>query len=99
MALITYFSPYELCINAELRHLKNSGNLPRKFYCHRFMLHPTVASTTQQYRQRVVTMALNLTQDTALSAGKYERLLLDQFAQGTLTIDQVVDLVGRQKQQ
>jgi hypothetical protein len=57
-----------------------------------------LSHTTQQYRRRIVTMALNLTQDTALSASDYERLLLDQFTEGTLTIDQVVELLERQEQ-
>jgi hypothetical protein len=41
-------------------------------------------------RQRLVTMALNLTADTGLAPGEQERQLLQEFTRSTLTIDEVL---------
>lgn len=45
---------------------------------------------TEQARQRMVTAALEFTQHTAVAATAYERLLLEQFVRGVLTIDEVL---------
>ncbi|HEX8657920.1 MAG TPA: hypothetical protein VF690_10315 [Hymenobacter sp.] len=47
-------------------------------------------TTTEQARRRLVNNALKLTDNTSLAAGPYERLLLDRFVRGELTIDQVL---------
>jgi len=41
-------------------------------------------------RQRLVTAALHLVEGTRLMPKQYERMLLDQFVRGNLTIDQVI---------
>lgn len=51
---------------------------------------------SERNRQRLVTMALNLTADTDLAPGEQERQLLDEFARGTLTIDEVLTLLEAQ---
>ena len=51
------------------------------------------ALTTEQGRRRLVAAALNLTQNTPLQPREYERMLLDQFVRGTLTLDQVISLL------
>jgi hypothetical protein len=48
------------------------------------------ALATEQARRRFVDNALKFTDGTPLAAGPYERLLLDQFVRGELTIDQVL---------
>ncbi|MGI4865453.1 MAG: hypothetical protein ACRYFZ_16135 [Janthinobacterium lividum] len=53
--------------------------------------------TTEQERKRLVTGALNLTAGTSLAPKPYERMLLDQFVRGNLTIDQVLDFLERQE--
>jgi len=45
---------------------------------------------TEPGRQRLVTVALNITQGTALAPEAYERMLLDQFVRGVLTLDEVL---------
>jgi hypothetical protein len=45
---------------------------------------------SERDRQRLVTMALNLTVDTDLAPGEQELQLLNEFTRGTLTIDQVL---------
>lgn len=57
----------------------------------------TFNPATKQGRRQLVTMALNLTADTALSPKEYERRLLDQFIQGELTIDQILSLLKAQE--
>jgi hypothetical protein len=49
----------------------------------------SVFATTQN-RQRLVSTALRLTENTALAPQDYERGLLDQFIAGDLTIDEVL---------
>jgi hypothetical protein len=61
------------------------------------MLHLSLTTPTKHRRQQLVTMALNLTSGTIFSPKHYERLLLDQFAQGSLTIDQVLELLAHQE--
>lgn len=50
---------------------------------------PTLTST-EQGRRRLVTVALNIVKGTALEPKEYERMLLEQFVHGNLTIDQVI---------
>ena len=45
---------------------------------------------TEQGRQRLVTAALKLTENTALAPKDYERTLLEQFVRGEMTIDEVI---------
>lgn len=45
---------------------------------------------TVHSRQRLVTAALQLVEGTRLMPKQYERMLLDQFVRGNLTIDQVI---------
>lgn len=45
---------------------------------------------TEPGRQRLVTAALDLAQGTALAPKPYERMLLDQFVRGNLTLDDVL---------
>jgi len=51
--------------------------------------HPLL--TTPQGRQRLLTMAVNLTRDTPLAPSPQEQRLLTLFVQGTLTLDQVLE--------
>jgi hypothetical protein len=46
--------------------------------------------TQRTKRRSLVRWALQMTKDTPLAAGYYERQLLAQFVRGHLTIDQVV---------
>jgi hypothetical protein len=46
---------------------------------------------TPQGRQRLVTAALDFVAGTALVPGDYERMLLKQFVEGSLTIEQVLE--------
>jgi hypothetical protein len=48
-------------------------------------------------RQRLVTMALNLTAETRLAPSEQERHLLQEFTRGTLTIDEVLALLEAQE--
>ena len=52
---------------------------------------------TEQGRQRLVTAALKLTENTALAPREYERMLLDQFVHGELTIDEVIGCLENQQ--
>jgi hypothetical protein len=52
---------------------------------------------SERNRQRLVTMALNLTADTRLAPGEQERQLLTEFTQGSLTIDEVLALLEAQE--
>ncbi|GAB3637959.1 hypothetical protein GCM10027422_35490 [Hymenobacter arcticus] len=45
---------------------------------------------TEHGRQRLVTAALNIAQGTPLMPKMYERLLLDQFVRGVLTLEEVI---------
>jgi hypothetical protein len=45
---------------------------------------------TEEDRQRLVNLALGLTQNTSLAPTPYERQLLDSFVRGHLTIDHVL---------
>jgi hypothetical protein len=45
---------------------------------------------TEQARRRAVKLVLRLTENTALAPQYYERMLLDQFIIGELTIDEVI---------
>lgn len=51
------------------------------------------SSNTEAYRSRAVAWAVALTADTPLAPRRYERQLLTQYQQGTLTIDQVTELL------
>ena len=46
--------------------------------------------STEHSRRRAVTLTLKLTENTPLAPKHYERMLLDQFIRGELTIDEVV---------
>ena len=52
---------------------------------------------TESGRQRLVTAALNLTQGTALAPKAYERMLLDHFVRGILTLDEVLARLAAQE--
>ena len=56
---------------------------------------PAAPLSSEPARRRAVKLALNLTENTALAPQAYERLLLEQFITGELTIDQVVDHLAR----
>ena len=45
---------------------------------------------TEQARRRAVLIALSLSENTPLAPQAYERMLLDQFIRGELTLDQVI---------
>jgi hypothetical protein len=47
--------------------------------------------TTPQGRQRLVLAALDFVAGTSLVPDDYERMLLKQFVEGTLTIEQVLE--------
>ena len=49
---------------------------------------PTLS--TEAVRQQAVRFALRLTEGTLLAPANYERMLLEQFVRGDLTIDQVL---------
>ena len=49
--------------------------------------------STEDGRRRVLTAALNLTENTRFEPSKYERELLDRFVWGELTLDQVETLL------
>jgi len=51
---------------------------------------------TQQGRQRLVRAVLSFTEGTPLYPASYEQLLLDQFVQGWLTIDEVASRLDKQ---
>jgi hypothetical protein len=46
--------------------------------------------STPQHRQRLVTAALDFVKGTPLFPSVYEHHLLEQFVQGSLTIEQVI---------
>jgi hypothetical protein len=50
----------------------------------------SIPPSTEQERKRLVTMALGLTAGTPLVPKAYERMLLDEFVRGNLSIEQVV---------
>jgi hypothetical protein len=54
---------------------------------------------TEVGRQRLVTTALKLTENTAIAPKLYERSLLEKFVAGTLTIDEVIALLEGQQGQ
>jgi hypothetical protein len=45
---------------------------------------------SERGRQRLLTAALRITENTSIAPNDYERRLLDQFVEGQLTIDEVV---------
>ncbi len=47
----------------------------------------------QQTRSRAVTWALEITENTSLAPSPYERHLLDEYVRGTLSIDEVIELL------
>jgi hypothetical protein len=47
----------------------------------------------EQERREVVAAALSWTKTTAITPSDYEKHLLQQYIQGTLTIDQVIELL------
>ncbi|WP_310396746.1 BLUF domain-containing protein [Hymenobacter sp.] len=55
------------------------------------MPHP--APDTEVQRRRAVAWAVALTADTPLAPQRYERALLARYQEGTLTLDQVIDLL------
>lgn len=54
--------------------------------------------TTQSGRQRLLRLALNLTEGTSAAPQAAERKLLEQFVQGELSIDQVIEQVDQAPQ-
>ncbi|GAB3244304.1 hypothetical protein GCM10027346_41860 [Hymenobacter seoulensis] len=52
---------------------------------------------TEHGRQRLVTVALRLAEGTRLMPQPYERMLLDQFVRGNLTLDQVTAYLEAQE--
>ena len=48
------------------------------------------ALATEQGRQLAVRFALRLTENSPLAPKQYERLLLEQFVHGELSLDQVI---------
>lgn len=50
----------------------------------------SVVLGTEQGRRRAVLVALSLSENTPLAPHPYERLLLEQFIRGELTLDQVL---------
>jgi hypothetical protein len=52
---------------------------------------------SEQGRQRVLKTALRITENTAIAPDEYERMLLDQFVVGQLTIDQVLAQLEAQR--
>ena len=55
------------------------------------------ALDTKSGRQRLVTVALNSAQGTALAPKPYERMLLDQFVRGVLTLCEVMTYLDAQE--
>ncbi|SMB81467.1 hypothetical protein SAMN00120144_4300 [Hymenobacter roseosalivarius DSM 11622] len=53
--------------------------------------------TTEHGRQRLVTAALRMAQGGHLMPKAYERMLLDQFVRGTLTLDEVIACLEAQE--
>lgn len=53
--------------------------------------------TTERGRQWLVTAALNIVDGTSLAPKQYEKMLLDQFVLGDLTIDQVIARLDSQE--
>ena len=51
---------------------------------------PASLLDTEHGRQRLVTAALRIAEGTRLMPKQYERMLLDQFVRGNLTLDEVV---------
>jgi hypothetical protein len=58
---------------------------------------PAPQQISERERQRLVTMALNLTAETKLAPGEQELHLLQEFTRGSLTIDQVLALLETQE--
>lgn len=52
---------------------------------------------SEQGRQRLLKTALRITENTAIAPDAYERMLLDQFVVGQLTIDQVLAQLEAQR--
>lgn len=50
---------------------------------------------TEEARRRAIAWAVALTVETPLAAGPYESELLEHYAQGTLTLDQVLKLLDQ----
>jgi len=57
------------------------------------MSDPAALLNSEQSRRQVVKLALALTENTPLSPKDYERMLLEQFVRGEMTIEQVIDLL------
>lgn len=58
---------------------------------------PNALLADEQGRRRLVTVALNIAQGTPLAPKQYERMLLDQFVRGALTLDEVAALLEKQE--
>ena len=54
------------------------------------------ALATPEARQRALTVALNIAKGTPLEPRKYERMMLDQFVRGELTLGQVLERLEQQ---
>lgn len=63
------------------------------------MSDPTSLLNSEESRRQAVKLGLALTENTPLAPNVYECMLLEQFIQGKLTIDQVVNLVESGKQE
>jgi hypothetical protein len=53
---------------------------------------------TEAHRRRAIAWALTLTSNAALKPEQYERGLLEQYAQGRLTLDQVIEMLDKRVQ-
>ncbi|MGY2134494.1 BLUF domain-containing protein [Hymenobacter sp. HD11105] len=56
---------------------------------------PTPLLTTEAQRRRAVDWAVKVATNTPLAPQRYERQLLEQYADGLLTLDEVEDLLTR----
>lgn len=61
------------------------------------MHHQVSLLDNEHGRQRLVTVALNIAQGTALMPKPYERQLLDQFVRGVLTLDEMIAYLDAQE--
>jgi hypothetical protein len=57
----------------------------------------SILHSTEQERKRLVTMALGLVASPPLAPKPYERMLLEQFVRGNLSIDQVLTHLEHQE--
>ena len=77
-----------------LRSLSNQQNSTaislRKTPLVRWMSDHAAVLGTEQARRRAVLLALSLSENTPLAPQSYERMLLERFIRGELTLNQVI---------